>query len=175
MNTRCLTMVALFAAIFASGCSKGSQPASIGGDAPGDSNSSSGPVAATNSAPQPVSGSDADAIRAAIEDHLRNDRGINMSAMEMSVDSVNINGDQAQANAAFHLKQGGTGMVMTYFLQRHANGWLVMRSQPNGGQFVHPPMDKAHSGMAANPANPATPGMPDMTDYLKNHPSPNSN
>ena len=129
---------------------------------------------AASSATQPLSGSDADAVRAAIEDHLRNDHGINMSAMEMTVDSVGVKGDQAQANAAFHLKQGGTGMTMTYFLERHADGWLVMRSQPGDGQFVHPPMDKNHSGMATNAAAPP-PGMPDITDFLKNHPAPNCN
>ena len=74
----------------------------------------------------------------------------------------------ALANA-FRLKQGGTGMVMTYFLQRHGNGWLVMRSQPSDGQFVHPPMDKMHSGAAANPSSPAGSSVPDVSDFLRKH------
>jgi hypothetical protein len=128
-------------------------------------------MSATSSAPQATS-SDSDAIRAAIEDHLRNDHNINMAAMDVSIDSVSINGDQAQANAAFHLKQGGTGMAMTYFLERHTNGWLVMRSQSSDGQFVHPPTDTVHSGTATSPAAPA---MPDVSNFLKNHAPPNSN
>jgi hypothetical protein len=123
--------------------------------------------------PQQATGSDADVVRAAIEDHLRNNHSINMAAMEMTVDSVSVNGDQAQANASFRVKQGGTGMVMTYFLERHGNGWLVIRSQPSDGQFVHPPMDKVHSGATASP--PTTPAVPDVSDFLKNHAPPNTN
>lgn len=175
MNARCVAAVTIFGVIVTGGCSKSSPSAREGGGASSDSNFSSGHIVATNSAPQQASGSDADAVRAAIEDHLRNDHGINMSVMEMSVDSVQINGDQAQANTAFQLKQGGTKMVMTYFLERHANGWLVLRSQPSGGQFVHPPLDKVHSGAAANPAPSSAPAMPDVTDFLNNHATPNRN
>ena len=170
MNTRFVTIAVFLTAISAIGCSKNSQPASMNGSAP-TSNAGGGSISATSAPPQ-VAGSDDDAIRAAIEDHLRNNHTINMAAMDMSVDSVSVNGDQAQANAAFHLKQGGTGMAMTYFLERHANGWLVMRSQPSNGQFVHPPTDKVHSGAGTNSA---TPGMPDVSDFLKSHAPPNSN
>ena len=93
-----------------------------------------------------------------------------MSAMDMSVDSVRINGDQAQADAVFRVKQGGASMKMTYLLTRHANGWLVVKNQPADGQFVHPPMDKAHSGSAPPPADPS---FPNFHDYLKQHPPPN--
>src|SRR5690348_17143509 len=85
------------------------------------------PAAAAPSSirPQVLSG-DEDAIRQAVEDHVRNNKGINMSAMDMTVDSITVNGNQAQANATFRLKQGGTSMSMTYTLARHANGWLVL-------------------------------------------------
>ena len=173
MNTR-LLVTALLIVISITGCSQKSQtaPSSVSYNCQRSGERAAN--AAANTAAQPASGSDADAIRAAIEDHLRNDRGINMSVMDMSVDSVSVNGDHAQANAAFHLKQGGTGMTMTYFLERHANGWLVMRNQPAGGQFVHPPMDKVHSGMSGNTAPPPASGMPDVTDFLKNHPALNN-
>jgi hypothetical protein len=172
---RLVMVVAIFAAISGSGCSsQNAQTAPSNGATAAISPAELAPSAAS-SARQPASGSDADAIRAAIEDHLRNDHGINMSVMEMSIDSVKINGDQAQANAAFHLKRGGTGMTMTYFLERHANGWLVTRNQPADGQFVHPPMNKVHSGMTPNSASQAGPGMPDVTDFLKNHAAPDSN
>jgi len=95
-----------------------------------------------------------------------------MSAMDMSVDSVSVTGDQAQANATFRVKQGGTSMAMVYSLQRRGNGWLVVNGQPSDGQFVHPPMDKTHSGTSTNPSAPA---MPDVHDFLKNHPATSSN
>ena len=48
--------------------------------------------------------SDKDAITEAIEKHLRANSGINMSVMDMTVSGVTVTGDEAQANAEFHLK-----------------------------------------------------------------------
>jgi hypothetical protein len=148
---------------FVTACNKAAQPA------PQQPQSSTAPVPAASS---PAPTSDADAIRKAIEVHVRNNPGINMSAMEMSVDGINIHGDQAQADATFRLKQGGTSMTMTYTLNRHADGWLVVKNQPGDGQFVHPPMDKIHSG--AGPDS-ATPSFPDFHDFMKKQPPPNKN
>jgi hypothetical protein len=109
---------------------------------------------------------DHDAVVAAIQKHLTSDGGVNMSVMEMTVGNVSINGDQAQANAEFHLKQGGTSMNITYQLERRAGDWIVLSDAPSGGQFAHPPIDKNHSAPASpNSAEP----LPDATDYLKNH------
>lgn len=169
MNVRLLSVVAVLAAFAASGCSKLNQPAASSGAAPVDSPSS---FSAAPSATPQASGSDADAIRAAIEEHVRNDHSVNMDMMEMTVGSVSVNGDQAHAEAAFRLKQGGTGMAMTYFLARQANGWNVTRSQPSDGQFAHPPTDGVHSGTAPNSG---ASGMPDVTDFMKNHPPVSKN
>jgi hypothetical protein len=87
-----------------------------------------------------------------------------MSAMDMAVDSISIQGDQAQASVTFRLKQGGTTMQMSYILSRHAKDWLVMRSQSGGGEFAHPPMDKTHSGMVEN-SQPA--GSPNLRRFYK--------
>ncbi|HTW25046.1 MAG TPA: hypothetical protein VMD78_15690 [Candidatus Baltobacteraceae bacterium] len=168
MTMRWIAIAAMLAALGASGCSKANQPASSSGAAPIDGSSS---AAEPGAMPQ-ASGSDADAIRSAIEEHVRNDHSINMDVMEMSVDSVSVNGDQAHAEAAFRLKQGGTGMAMTYFLARQSAGWVVTRSQPSDGQFVHPPTDGSHSGMAPNSGDS---GMPDVTDFFKNHPPVSKN
>jgi hypothetical protein len=146
-------------AILAGGCNKTATRTSGGSSSSARSDNAAQVQSAT-----PPSQSDRDAIVDAIQKHLANNKGINMAAMDMSVDSVAVNGDQAQANAAFRLKQGGTGMMMTYFLERHANGWLVMHSQPADGQFVHPPMDKTHSGVAPSAGQPQ---VPDVTDFLK--------
>jgi hypothetical protein len=122
----------------------------------------------TLSSATPLQG-DRDAITEAIRSHLTGNKGINMSAMEMNVGNVTVNGDQAQADTEFRLKQGGTSMLITYFLERHGGGWLVVRNQPSSaGQFAHPPMDKVHSGGAAPP-------LPDVSAFLKSHPSQKPN
>lgn len=158
----------LIAAICAMGCSKGNAPSSSSATTLTTDNGG----APSSAASQPATGSDVEAIRTAIEEHVRSDSGVNMNAMQMSVDSVNVNGDHARADAAFLPKQGGTGMAMTYFLERRTSGWVVTRSQPSGGQFTHPPMDGAHS---ATPANPSEPAMPDLTDFLRGHASDSKN
>jgi len=168
---RAVTWIGLAAFLLAGGCNK---------EATSSSGAANPPPVAESGAPQssasPVSQSDRDAITEAIQKHLADNKGINMAAMDVTLDSISINGDQAYADAAFRLKQGGTGMKMTYFLQRNANGWLVMRSQPGGdGQFVHPPMDKVHSGMASGSTGATGDPTPDITDFLKNHPLPKNN
>jgi hypothetical protein len=133
-------------------------------------------AAASEDAPMvgtPASAADTELVKQAVQDHLRNNKGINMSAMDLTVESVTVDGDRAQANATFKVKGGGATMAMIYSLERHGNGWLVLKSQPSNGEFVHPPMDKLHSGAAA-PASPAS-APPDVTDFLKNHPAAKSN
>lgn len=159
-----LVLTAIFA--MAIGCSKNNQAVP---------SSSSDASASSSTAPNSsgVSTSDADGIRAAIEDHLSGNRGLNMSAMDMVVDSVSINGDQAQAHASFHVKNGGaTGMTMQYFLQRHGNGWIVTNGQPADGNTQLPPPGAARPG--ANSTQSA-PSMPDVQSFFKDHPAPKSN
>lgn len=172
MFSRLVIVTLAVAAALTTGCSKSDQPAQV--PASPTSPPSAGSTAMTPApvSGAPASGTDADLIRQAVEDHVRNDHGVNMSAMDMSVDSVSVNGDQAQANATFRVKQGGTSMAMVYSLQRHGNGWIVVNGQPSDGQLVHPPMDKTHSGMSTSPSAPA---MPDVHDFLKDHPTTNSN
>ena len=168
-------VVLALAVLLAFGCGKKEQPAQAPA-APATPASASS--TATDSAPAesfsgaPASEADAKLIRQAVEDHVRNDQGIKLSAMEMTVDPITVNGDHAVANATFHVKQGGASMGMSYSLERHANGWIVLKSQPSEGQFMHPPMDKTHSG---TPQNPGGPAMPDVQDYFKSHPAPSSN
>jgi hypothetical protein len=107
---------------------------------------------------------DQDAIRASIEKHLTGLASINASAMDRDYKQITVNGNQAQADVEFKLKQGGATMEMTYLLERHAGDWVVLKSQPTGGQFEHPPMDKTHS---AAPADDVHKGMPDIHEIIK--------
>jgi hypothetical protein len=148
---------------FAGGCSKTST--NPGGNPAATSTANSSP--ATSATGDMPAQSDRDAIAGAIRKHLASNSTINMAVMDMDVSQVNVNGEQAQANADFRLKQGGTSMQMTYFLERHAGSWIILRSQPAGGQFAHPPLDKAHSGTASDPAHPA---IPNIHEFFKNAP-----
>ncbi|HXX00679.1 MAG TPA: hypothetical protein VEJ00_05655 [Candidatus Acidoferrales bacterium] len=168
MISRLAILPLVLAAAFVLGCSKESQPSQMPASSAAAPDASSATMPSAPGSSAPASGSDADQIRQAVIDHVRNDRGVNMSAMDMSVDLVNVNGDQAQANATFRVKQGGATMTMVYSLQRHGNGWLVVNGQPSDGQFVHPPMDRTHSGVSASPGAPE---MPDVREFLKTHPS----
>lgn len=153
----CLAITTLVIAFLAGCGNKGNQNV--------DSSPQPSQAQQSSQAPQ----DDNSAISAAIEEHVRGDKGINMSAMELTVGQATINGDQAHAEASFRVKQGGATMEMTYFLERHANGWIVLRSQPSGGQFSHPPMDATHSGTGSGKQASS---IPDMTDFVKSKPAP---
>ena len=150
-----VSYIGLILVFISAGCNKSATSPSA---APGANTTSSAPSAAGAPA-----ASDRDAIAEAIRQHLSTNKSINMAVMDMNLTDVSINGDQAQANAEFRLKQGGTPMLMTYFLERHAGGWIVVRNQPGGGQFAHPPMDQTHSGTAPGPAQMP---MPDVNSYF---------
>jgi len=164
----------ILAALSAIGCNKNEQPAPISAAPPQAASASPANPSAATVAGTPASGTDTALVTQAVQDHLRDNKGINMSAMDMTVDSVTIDGDRAQANATFKVKGGGANMAMVYSLERHGNGWLVLKSQPSNGEFVHPPMDKTHSG-AATPNAPSGSSAPSVTDFLKNQPSTKSN
>ena len=119
----------------------------------------------------PVSASDAAAIRTAIETHLRDRAGLDMSMMDMNIDTIQISGEQARAKASFIFNQGGGLMAMNYMLSRSGKGWEVTSSQPADGSFTHPPMDPAHSSEApqASDASPAS----DFTDFINSHAAAN--
>lgn len=168
--TRCRAV--LFASLFLAcigGCDKSrshspSSSATAPSGGPGTNLTSSSSPASTTA---PASTSDQDAIRDAVQKHLASNSTLNMAAMDMNVAQTSVNGDQAQADVEFRLKQGGTTMQMTYFLNRHAGGWLVTKSQPGGGQFAHPPTDQNHAGTAPGAQSPS---MPDVHDFFKNAP-----
>src|SRR5438876_11057275 len=76
--------------------------------------------------------SDNDAIRAGIMQHLTAVGTLNMSAMDMDVRSVSINGNQAHAEVVFQPRTGapvGAGMQIAYNLERRDGAWVVQKSQ----------------------------------------------
>ena len=98
----------------------------------------------------------ADAVRAGINEHLNSLKTLNLGAMDMTVTSVSIQGDQAQAQVEFRPKGGsptGAGMQVAYSLQKQDGKWIVQNSQPIGGTMSHP-------GPGQNPADGSAPSSP---------------
>jgi hypothetical protein len=85
--------------------------------------------------------SDNEAIRAGILQHLTGIGTLNMTAMDMDIRSVSINGNQAHAEVEFRPKTGGApgaGMQVGYNLEKRDGAWVVLNSQPMGGMIQHP-------------------------------------
>ena len=84
---------------------------------------------------------DNDAIRAGILQHLTSVGTLNMSAMDMDVRSVSVNGNQAHAEVEFRPKNSGTpgaGMHVAYNLEKRDGAWVVLKTQSLGGMIQHP-------------------------------------
>lgn len=85
--------------------------------------------------------SDNDAIRGAINTHLAGNSNLNTGAFDMEIQKVDIQGDQAKADVAFHVKGGPGVMQLTYDLQKTGGTWAVVESNPVGSNFTHPGLD----------------------------------
>ena len=85
--------------------------------------------------------SDNDAIRAGIMQHLAGVGTLNMTAMDMDIRSVSINGNQAHAEVEFRPKNSspaGAGMQVGYNLEKQSGNWVVLKTQTLGGTMQHP-------------------------------------
>ena len=111
---------------------------------------------------------DQEAIRESVEKHLQGNQSLNLSAMDMNFEQIQVEGDKAEADVQFLLKQGGVTMQMSYFLERHAGDWVVVKSQPMDGQFAHPPMDQGHSNMTTS--EQVHTALPRINDFFKGTP-----
>jgi hypothetical protein len=100
--------------------------------------------------------SDTDAIRAGINEHLTGLKTINLSAMDVDIESVTITGSQAQAKVEFRPKTGapaGAGMEIAYSLEKQNGTWVVQSTQAAGGNMTHPdPNSNPHMNPGMNPA-----------------------
>jgi hypothetical protein len=129
--------------------------------------------------------SDNDAIRAGIMQHLTGVGTLNMTAMEVDIRSVSINGNQAHAEVEFRPKTGGTpgaGMQVAYNLEKRDGTWVVLKSQPLGGMIQHPDPNQnphrnqdVHSGSLPNFNDVLNPAGPPVQGALPpGHPPVNS-
>jgi hypothetical protein len=81
------------------------------------------------------------AIRSAILAHLARNAGLNPNAFDTEVKRVTLDGDRAQAEVEFHVKNGSGVMQLTYALTRHNGAWSVVESTPMGSNFSHPQLN----------------------------------
>lgn len=129
--------------------------------------------------------SDSAAIRSGILQHLNAIGNLNMSAMDMDVRSVSVNGNQAHAEVEFRPKGGGVagaGMQVAYNLEKREGSWVVLKTQPLGGTIQHPDPNQnphtnpdVHSGAVpkfSDILNPA--GSPAQTALPAGHPQVDS-
>src|SRR5258708_33295415 len=103
--------------------------------------------------------SDADAIRSGINQHLASLKTINLSAMDMNITSVSVQGNQAQAQVEFKPKTGapqGAGMQVAYSLQKQNGQWIVQTTPPSRASIQHP----APSETPPNHPTPPSPTPP---------------
>jgi len=118
--------------------------------------------------------SDADAIRAGINQHLAGLKTLNLDAMDMNITNISVQGDQAQAQVEFKPKSGGppgAGMQVSYALQKQNGQWVVQTTQSAGGMMQHPaPGDNPHMNGAAPPSG----SMPNFRDLVPGSESGNS-
>jgi len=85
--------------------------------------------------------SDSDAIHDGIVAHLTALKTLNVSAMDIHINSVSIQGNQAQAQVKFVPKAGapaGAGMQVSYALEKENGNWVVKKTLATGGAIEHP-------------------------------------
>ena len=92
-----------------------------------------------------------DEIRVAIEAHLAHKGTLNLQAFDTVVKQVTLQGDRAQAQVEFHVKNGPGVMQLNYDLQKTGKTWTVVESKPVNSDFSHPALDSTQSPMGGPP------------------------
>jgi hypothetical protein len=115
--------------------------------------------------------SDADAIRAGITQHLTSLNTLNLSAIDMDVNGVAIQGRQAHAQVTFRPKTGappGAGMQVAYQLEKRDSAWVVVKTEAAGGMIDHPTATaNPHAQPGADSMHGDLPNFREMIPSLK--------
>src|SRR6266853_3186991 len=105
-----------------------------------------------------------DEIRVAIEGHFAHKGTLNLKAFDTVVKQVTLQGDHAQAQVEFHVKNGPGMMQLTYALQKTGGTWTVIESNPVNADFSHPSLDSSQSPAMGTPAG----SDPVVSDAVRN-------
>ena len=78
-------------------------------------------------------------VQEAVAEHLTERPGIDASRMMIEVESVSVQGDQAEAEVIFRSRDTpDSRMNYHYKLRREAGKWKVESGQPSAAQSPHP-------------------------------------
>ena len=97
------------------------------------------------------------AVQAAIEEHLKQNRQIQLDKFTTEIEEVKVRGDTAEALVKYRSKESPDLTVQVrYSLRKAGDHWEVRSSSPAGGQEMNP-----HSGVGTPAPAPAqkTPGL----------------
>lgn len=98
----------------------------------------SAPFSSANASPE-------DAIRGAIRARVAHNSNLNPNAFDIKVKDVTLDGDRAQAQVEFQVKNGSGVMQLTYVLAKQNGAWSVVDSTPVGSNFSHPQLNQAQA------------------------------
>jgi hypothetical protein len=116
------------------------------------------------------SGKDLNAeIRTAIQAHLAHKGNLNLQAFDMNVQTVTVQGDHAQAQVAYNVKNGPGVMQLTYALEKRDGSWAVIESNPVGSNFSHPSLDGTQNPAASGGKDNLGNSISDMVRGLKSN------
>ena len=116
-----------------------------------------------------------DEIHTAIQAHLAKKGTLNLQAFETVVKQVSIQGDHAQVQVEYHVKNGPGMMQLTYSLDRRNGKWEVAESNPVGADFSHPALDAAGQSDTPSSAAGSNSAVSDALKHFGVGPAPSPN
>lgn len=117
--------------------------------------------------------SDADGIRAGINQHLASLKTLNLDAMDMNVTNYSVQGNQAQAQVEFRPKGSGpqaAAMQISYTLAKQNGAWVVQNSEAVGVPMQHSSPGENPPGRSTSPSG----SLPDFRNLVPNDDNSNS-
>ena len=110
-------------------------------------------------------------IRTAIQTRVTGNTNLNSQAFDTVVNHVSIDGDHAQAQVDFRLKNGPGVMQFNYQLEKRAGSWVVTDSNPvgagSGAGSAHPLVDQSQAPGAPDPHAGASHSLSDTLRSFK--------
>ena len=120
-----------------------------------------------------------EAIRAGVVKYLISLKGLNIPNMDIKLTQVSINGNQAHAQVEIRAKNDSAGMMqLSYALEKRGEEWVVLKSQPAGGNLQRPTGGEMPGADGMPPGHPVVggaadgPAHPDPNEIMKTAPPP---